>query len=130
MEDLMGLDLGPDPEPLRCVGNVHVPGCEHTSPLRPEDVSTVVGNPAAFIPRRIALGMVGIEPDPPIAAFAIQQRDGLTLVLDVNLTRRGRAKCPVCHRRRQLLRLTAFSAAQPVGYGESRCLECAGLRQR
>lgn len=53
---------------------------------------------------------------------------GLSIDVSVNVTRHGRKRCPVCKRVRQLIRLTAYSAGQPVGFGRSRCHECAGLR--
>jgi len=47
----------------------------------------------------------------------------------VNLVRLARAKCPICLRRRVLYRLAAFGNDHPVGFGESACATCAGLRR-
>lgn len=54
----------------------------------------------------------------------------LAMNLDVSVVRVGRRRCPVCRRPRVLFRLTAFAENQPVGYGDSRCGPCAGLRGR
>lgn len=88
---------------LTCVGQNHVPGCEHFPPFAEPDLG--------YVPMR--------DHEEPV---------GLTIELTVSVARRGRKRCPRCHKLRQLLSLSAFANDQPVGYGRARCLECASLR--
>lgn len=60
----------------------------------------------------------------------VQPERTLAVTFRVELSRLKRRKCPVCRRLRVLYALTAFAPAQPIGYGEAKCLECAGIRRR
>lgn len=105
---------------LVCADNNHVPGCEHfTVPIEAIEAATGV----AILPP---------EPDP---LPAHQQRvaealaAGLSIRVDVQVTRVGRKRCPRCRMLRVLFAQTAFSADQPVGYGIAMCGQCAGFRR-
>lgn len=67
-----------------------------------------------------------VHTSPPPAPLEIVP--GLSIRMDVGVSRRGRGRCPVCKLRRVLFSLSAFAADQPIGYGEAKCLPCAGLR--
>lgn len=102
-----------DGDRLVCSGSNHVPGCDHFPPEVIEQLEeTIRLQDEAAVSHVVEL--------PP--------RRGLTLTVDVSIARAGRRKCPICGRKRRLVKLSAFSADQPVGYGEARCLECAELR--
>ena len=64
------------------------------------------------------------------SVVAYLQGPSLKLRLEVGIARIGRRKCPSCGRLRRLVALTAFGEDQPIGYGEARCLDCAGIRRR
>lgn len=111
-----------DDPPLPCIGSVHVPGCVHTGAVPPRRL------PHLALAKPILEG-----PLAPAAGYAEQIAVAglreLALTLTIAISRRGRRRCPSCRLRRELFAITAFAADQPVGYGEARCLECAGLRR-
>ena len=111
-------------EPPACVGSNHVPGCDHFKRFDPEPLASFSPPPLDELRPRPTL-----VHDHPSTAI-IHAYDGLSLRVDVRVTRRGRAKCRFCRRKRVLFALTAFSADQPVGYGTAMCLGCAGLRPK
>lgn len=118
-----------DDPPLPCIGSVHVPDCEHFPDLAAR--MRAAGQPEADIETVYAQleETARLQDEAQVVHVIEEPRRGLTLTIDVSIARRGRRRCPVCRLRRELFSITAFAKDQPIGYGEARCLECAGLRR-